>query len=1179
MSNFWDFITWPLKPILKWLQPDVEFDEDPIEGVGSRTWRDRSSQIEGPPRPRNYGKNLHHGNIIARWTSVDGSEREILHMILDHGDGPTKGIGDNIVYINDQPYTSYGDVTIQERLGTMEQTCMTGFEKLKLEYGQNTELLYNKTQTFITPNDFFDDIEFTIMYPNGMIRNMGDGGTKYTTVDIEIKIRPVGGSWEDISPAAITRETREPFFKQYSVNTLSPGRVVKGTQYELSYKKLSADTTDRFVLDATLRSVREVSEIAYTYPGRALLGITAVATDRLSGSLNIKVVREDRIIYNLLTGDLEYCNNRASVTWDILTQPCISGDGDGGGEGVYAIERYDGLDPSNLDPTFFTAWATFCDVNVDDGYGGTEHRCDCNIKVKEFTNIFDLAHKIAEVGRAHLYYSDKLTGWIEQAVATPIDLVTMDSIMPGTWSNAWAIASELPGVIKVMYIDEKQGYERTSADDAMADAGGFRKIKEFEGVGLTSRGAAWHYAHHLLTRNKLIRNVNQFQVHKEGFRYKLGDVIRLQNRPANWGKAFRVMSATADTITVDRNVEDEVSPADALYIRTYDGAMKVVRTEDYIVDSVSGRVITVTINWAVTPIKGNQVAVGTTKLRRIKSIDPSTNNYFDVVVETYDVALYDSDDADPANPNVNYIWPGPVLDVGRPVTWKEMTAYVNRVLPIEPSHDIPLMSNCTWSGNDVDTVSWANTDGEDPIMLRIKGVLYEIAADNTTDSYIYWDPGAENQFSTTNLFSDVTTAILAGGWCMAFNIDGVVHSAQPFQIIHGGLIQAGTLTAEFGQIGALAVGAANIQDLAILPEHLVASNFTNLIQNPGFEAGDVVWTKPTDGIIYESASSRTGAWMARATGVGSRVFTSNKFYVIPGEKYHMSAWMMFSATFAATGSSGVDIYWYTAADVYVSGDGVNLTPSTSWQEASKILTVPATAAYGMLRIRAYSMTAGYMYCDDALVIRQAQTDDIEEGAITAASEILADNAVVQAKLADLAVGTTKLANLAVSEGKIAALAVTSAKIGLLAVEYGNIKDLAVDTLKIANNAVTIPVSAYTAGSITVQTSYTTVQSLVIEVAADVPVWISFTCTVINTAGQTEHIDGIKILRTVGGTPTTIYDNVPAVGISILNNFGIQLPVTFTDIPGAAVVTYSIQLDGSTQFSCTFRSMFAIAVKK
>ena len=591
--------------------------------------------------------------------------------------------------------------------------------------------------------------------------------------------------------------------------------VNKGTQYEIEFT-VTSPTGERHVNGMSLRSVREVLDVEFTRPGKALIGIRAVATSQLSGFIDVKVVREDRII-NTFDGSvwtLEYSNNRAWIVWDILTLPSIDGNGDGT---PFSIERYDGIDPSYLDLNFFYAWSLFCDEEILDGYGGTEARAACNIIVDAFTDTYSLAQRIAKVGRANVYWAgDKLTGWIDTVVTERIDLVTMDSMMAKSWRNNWAVVSELAGVVEVLYKDNRQGYEKTSADYSSEDAGGFRNIVSLEGVGMTSRGPVIHYAKHLVTRNKLIRNKNEFTVAKDGFRYDLGDVIRLQSRPANWGEAYRVMSFTTDTVTVDRDVTGDVSVGDVLHIRSYDNITEQVVTDTYEVDSISGRVITVIVNWDVDPAKGNLVAVGLAgdiKLRRIIKIQPTSDNYFKVIVEAYDVDLFDSDDIDPNNPNVNYIWAGASPGIGGAVTHAELDDLVAQIVPAQPNINVPWPANIDWTGSGGDAVAWSKVDADFDMTFRYAGTSNVIAEDSTTDKYIYWDPSSPTVFLSSNLLA---TAIGGGDhWVVAINEAGVVSTPNPQQIIHGGLIEAGTITAEFAQIAEATIGTLNVIDLNI----------------------------------------------------------------------------------------------------------------------------------------------------------------------------------------------------------------------------------------------------------------------------------------------------------------------------------------------------------------------------
>lgn len=808
----WSFFVWAVPYVALYvglhylggaLQGDVPEVDASTDDPQSSSWDPHTTQTEGIPRVRAYGKNLHTGNIVAKWTDVTGTipnQKEVLYLVVEHGDGPTKGIESGLVYLNDQPVGNFPEVSVQERLGTMDQTCMTGFEKTKLEHSlKNSELRYNEPVLFTTPNDVFDDIELTLICPNGLRKYRKDGSTKTGYVHVKVRVRenPTGG-WNTVFNDYIVGQSEGGVgvvYRKFTMSSLGFD-CEYGKQYDVEVTNDQAPDS-KIVNDIYFRSVREVVDTAFTRPGKALIGITAIATSRLSGSLNVKVIREDRLInvFNGTSWSIEYNRNRAWVDWDVLTQPVISG------SDPYTIERYEGIDPSRLSLPFFYEWAQRCSEQVLDGYGGTEDQAACDIIIDFQTDVFTQAYEIAQVGRAHIYWRGHvLDGWVDAAVTEPMDLVTMNTMMAKTWRNVWVIKEELAGVVEVFYKNANEGYERMSVSFANEEAGSYKNSVTVEGVGITTHGTAVHFANYTLERNRLIRNVNSFQVAKDGFRYKLGHVIKLQCKVANWGHSYRTVSATVDTVTLDRDATSDVSAGDLLYVRSYDGETEEVHVDVYTVESVNGNTVTIEeSNWEILPVKGDRVAIGvlgSIKSRRIIKITPTIDNYFDVVVETYDESLFDADELDPDNPNVNYIWPEPAGPVDGPVTRAEITDLVKQLLPPQPDIEIPWPSNLTWTGDTVDTVGWESTTGsgiEDGITFRYRGETYEIESDETTDEFIYWDPEYTTVFRTTNLAS---TALAPGHWLMCVNKDGVAHPANAVQLMHAGILLAGTIRAE-----------------------------------------------------------------------------------------------------------------------------------------------------------------------------------------------------------------------------------------------------------------------------------------------------------------------------------------------------------------------------------------------
>ncbi len=596
----------------------------------------KTIQQEGAPKPRNYGYNLLGGNVVESWTSLTDTwgpylkfggavKMEVLNLIIDYGDGPDGGIEENQIYINNELIEKISNVEYQERLGTMDQTVMTGFEKKKKEYRIDQQLLEaDEPFVFTTPHSWCDDVEFTLHFPGGLIAWGSNNYPFAAGVEflIQVSVKDAG-VWTTIFDSTLNEMQDEPFFKLYTVNTLVPGTITRGDYYDIKFSRITADATvDYMHLDSYLRSIREVADVEFTRPGRALLGLKALASSSLSG-IDVKVLRKGRVLatYDAAGVEtIEFSNNRAWVVWDLLTLPAISGDGDGT---PYVIARLDGKEKRHMDMDFFYEWSVFCDEEIDDGKGGTEPRCPCNISITNFIQNMRLAEAISVAGRANLYQKASIvTGWVDDAVATPIDLVTMDTIMDKSWSNGWAEPDNYTGSLEVVFADSDKGYEEDFIEYSEENFGRFRKVLKLPGMGLPTKGTAIHFARYLLESQKLILNINTFKVAKPGFRYKPGDVIGLQCRPANWAAGFRVASSTADTITVDRDAESEVTAGDVMFIRSYDTIAEAVAIDLYIVDSVVGNVITSTTNWDITPLVDNIVAVGDIKLRRIISIRP-----------------------------------------------------------------------------------------------------------------------------------------------------------------------------------------------------------------------------------------------------------------------------------------------------------------------------------------------------------------------------------------------------------------------------------------------------------------------------------------------------------------------------------------------------------------------------
>lgn len=174
-------------------------------------------------------------------------------------------------------------------------------------------------------------------------------------------------------------------------------------------------------------------------------------------------------------------------------------------------------------------------------------------------------------------------------------------------------------------------------------------------------------------------------------------------------------------------------------------------------------------------------------------------------------------------------------------------------------------------------------------------------------------------------------------------------------------------------------------------------------------------------------------------------------------------------------------------------------------------------------------------------------------------------AVTSAYIGNLAVGTGKIDNLAVTTGKIAALAVTTAKID----------DLQVTTLKIANQAVTIPVSAYTA-SLSRTSGNVTCASLSIT-STGAPITIFFGCQVDNNDPSNWSAADFALEQVIGATVVELLRWTTSIAPDM--DMFLSFP-PIVDTPGAGTVTYRVRkLSSGTSIGVQKRGLFVIEVKK
>lgn len=774
------------------------------------SWNPHTLQQEGHPIAEAFGKNLIHGNIIACHTEATDGEAMSLRMLVALCEGPIEGItksdGTNYdIFLNGQPISNFPDVTVEVKNGTTPQAAGTLFAATKPEY-RRRETVTNTggAYTYIVPDDDYDDLEITLAWPQGLCLFTGDSvGTHTVGIKIEID-ESDGSSWHTLVAESVAAGTTATYYKSYTASGTYTGgsaySISNGTKYKIRITKTTSDESGTSYRDnLQLFAVREIITDTFGYPGIATVAISAIASSSLSGAIEFSCIAECKIVeyYSGGAWTIGYNRNPAWCLYAVATGPIITGDGDGT---PYAVHSYNGYAPSRVNTDDILALEAFHDTLVDDGEGGTEARTTFDAMLDTHGNRWQKILQICEVARCVPYFEGNVLRFAIDKARSPVQTFNVANIIEDKFRRTVLPVTNRASEIELHFRDEFHDFQRTPLSWHDTAATWTNKVV-LQRIGINKASRAWRAIAFEHDKNEHINFAVQFDADMSALGSTIGDVVYVQHPIMQGGKTFggRVVSATATTVRVDQIL---VPPGgtEKLIIQTVDENNEVEDVSIYTVTAVEGNEITISGSWDFLPKKGDFFAYGTEvyvedqiqiiKLRRAGAGRVTISGL------EYSDSIYNCDSDTPVLPELAATCPRSDIVGYRGPTIEQITDLVPAATVGFPTMDALISSNLLWSGNDSDTVSWAKADGTNPIIVLYKGVGYEITADSTTDEIVYWDVNdTPTTFLTTN---SLATALGVGKWVVCRNHNGVAYPAWMQQILHGGLIQADTVTA--GQI-------------------------------------------------------------------------------------------------------------------------------------------------------------------------------------------------------------------------------------------------------------------------------------------------------------------------------------------------------------------------------------------
>jgi len=810
------------------------------------SWDPKTTQQQGLPIARAYGKVRLHGNVITTHVLPSTDYRHLtIYGLVALCEGPIKSVSD--VRLQDQAYANFTGVTVETRRGLLDQTYISFFDKTRRCYKPN-RIIKNADGpfTYQTVGNEFDDVEIILGLNDWYFHKSGgqDAWQVYVKIEAKKSTDPDyttvfnAGIW-NIGPGNVFIAT-EPFWRIFKLSDAMT--VERGSRYDIKITKISGDSnTTRMANDVCFEFVNEVLNDGFTYPGIVLVGISALRTEELPGSFDISAAVEGQIVdgYNGTDWVLDYSNNPAWVNYDVLTQPVISGDGAGT---PYEVEEYEGMDWERIVDADWYELAQHCVTPCPDGKGGegTEPRITFNGVFDTIQSLWDAVLSICEMARCIPFWRGLKVNLAITKSKDRVGILSVGNILEGSFEETFIGKTDRASELEVTYNDGDKDFTRDTLPIYSSTLITYKSKVSLTPLGLSKQSEVWRYGKFQLAHNELLHRSIKAQGDIDCIGYHVGDRVGVQHDVPNWN-ALKEMGCrgggrlisyaagvTDDTVILDCEIGDCLT-AGLTYeiaIRLHDADAPVIK----IIKSVNGSQVTIDGHFTGTNPQADDLwAVGlqnyVLKDFIINKRQQSEEHQFVLELMEYNENLWAADAADPIVPDVNAIAPRTERPLAREMRMNQIKKYVpSSALDILVA-DTVITTNLKWTDNvppSAEYISWTADDDLTPIVLTYNGLGYEITADSTNKEYIYWDKSQPNVFQKSDVKSD---AVGEDKYLICHNEDGV---AQPFW---GGKLVPGQLLID-GSIGPSTMLKAMqpfMHDLHFLPGDNASENKHNAI--------------------------------------------------------------------------------------------------------------------------------------------------------------------------------------------------------------------------------------------------------------------------------------------------------------------------------------------------------------
>jgi len=457
-------------------------------------------------------------------------------------------------------------------------------------------------QTFSTNGSDVTKVGLGLIMPNGIYHLKTDGTKENHSITVNVDARAYGTTpWLYSKTKTFSDATASALRAIVVFENLPPDK------YELrAYISGVVEEDIQYVAMLYAEFLQEGTNDIMIHRGVSVLSLEFLATEKLNSMplVEVKATCDD------------YVENRLS------TNPAWAA--------YYRLIDKHGVMAEDILFDEFESWAETCDA---EGY-------KIGLYLDTQFNLHDVLGQIGMAGKASVIRRGTKWGVIQDAVATPVQMFSMENITMDSFEETFLSADEKANTILAWYFDEENDYRRTSIEVRDPSVNSLDAIKKVEVslYGVTNKAQAVKIAVSLLNHTRLVNRTVSWLADVDAIACQVGDVVYFQHEVPMWGHAAgRVVSSTLNSVTIDRP-SDYSGEIDGVSISTFTFKIFVRHQEpntsgEY--DSIeifnivnpypNDDVVTYTLQspavWSRLPEKDSIVSIG-----RITGTEQSTGN-------------------------------------------------------------------------------------------------------------------------------------------------------------------------------------------------------------------------------------------------------------------------------------------------------------------------------------------------------------------------------------------------------------------------------------------------------------------------------------------------------------------------------------------------------------------------